>query len=342
MTANSASPITRRALFAVAASTALAGCAGGSRPSAADVQAPSASPSVVPSTARRWPAVSQARLRFGVAAASGPTGNEIQTIADAVGETPSLVSIFKDFKQAPPLQELDVTAGMGAIPVLTWEPWDWDRTVDQPEYALSKIARGDFDPYLREWGSALGAWGRPVILRFAHEMNGNWYPWGELVNGNRGGEYVAAWRHVHQVVSEATKASNVQWAWTPNENYDGGQDLSLLYPGAEFVDIVGIDGYNWGASQPWSIWRDPQRIFSQPLAALRKLAPGKPIIVGETSSVNVGGSRASWLAALVQYLGTQPDVTGFVLFDELQEVDWRVSTDPQALTSLRQALAARG
>ena len=33
--------------------------------------------------------------------------------------------------------------------------------------------------------------GVPVIVRFAHEMNGSWYPWGQQPT-----EYVAAFRRV--------------------------------------------------------------------------------------------------------------------------------------------------
>ena len=30
-------------------------------------------------------------------------------------------------------------------------------------------------------------------------MNGWWWPWSEQLNGNNPGEFVAAWRHVHDI-----------------------------------------------------------------------------------------------------------------------------------------------
>ena len=42
-------------------------------------------------------------------------------------------------------------------------------------------------------------WGHPFFLRFDWEMNGFWFPWSEGVNGNKPGEFVAAWRHVHDI-----------------------------------------------------------------------------------------------------------------------------------------------
>ena len=46
-------------------------------------------------------------------------------------------------------------------------------------------------------------WGHwPFFLRFDWEMNGFWFPWNEGVNGNKPGEFVAAWRHVHDIFTE--------------------------------------------------------------------------------------------------------------------------------------------
>ena len=42
-------------------------------------------------------------------------------------------------------------------------------------------------------------------LRPMHEMNGNWYPWAEGVNGNVAGDYVNAWRHVRAIFRDTLK-----------------------------------------------------------------------------------------------------------------------------------------
>ena len=64
------------------------------------------------------------------------------------------------------------------------------------------------------WARALAAFGGPVRLRFAQEMNGDWYPWGAGTNGNTPAEFVRAWRHVHDIFT-AAGATNVQWVWSP-------------------------------------------------------------------------------------------------------------------------------
>ena len=53
------------------------------------------------------------------------------------------------------------------------------------------------------WARQVAAYKGPVLLRFAQEMNGRWYPWSESTNGNHRGEFVRAWRHVHAIFDRA-------------------------------------------------------------------------------------------------------------------------------------------
>ncbi|MFB0837684.1 glycosyl hydrolase [Arthrobacter sp. E44] len=287
------------------------------------------------------PTISSAPLRFGVATPGGPLAStELDEVASLAGEIPSVVMSYKDFLQAPPITELDAVRSRGATPLVTWEPWAWGGGVDQPAYSLARITAGDFDAYISQWGQSLAGWGKPVMLRFAHEMNGNWYPWAEGVNGNQAGEYVAAWRHVHDVVA-ATGASNVQWVWSPNVPYWGSTDLAGLYPGAGYVDIVALDGYNWGTSQTWSSWVSPVDLLAPGISQLRSLAPGKPVLIAETASSELGGSKASWNTDLVSYLAAQPDVMGFVWFHMQKETDWRINSSDSSASAFKSALLAR-
>lgn len=288
------------------------------------------------------PAISAAPLRFGVSTPGGPqASSELDAVAALVNENPSIVMSYKDFSQAAPIADLNAVSARGATSVITWEPWLWTGNgANQPAYALNRITAGDFDTYIRQWGTALASWGKPVMLRFAHEMNGNWYPWSEAANGNRSGDYVAAWRHVHDVVA-ATGATNVQWVWSPNVPYWGSTPLSGLYPGAGYVDIASLDGYNWGTAASWSSWTPPSALFGDGLSALRSLAPGKKIIIAETASAEAGGSKADWNTALVSYLAAQSDVTGFIWFNQNKEVDWRINSTTASANALAAALAAR-
>ena len=316
-----------------------------SSPSAAgpapEVTTAPAAESTSPSPAPSSPQPGTSLLRFGVGTPGGPLASaELDEVSALAGEAPSIILSYKDFNQAPPLAELEAARSRGAVVLLTWEPWAWGAGTSQPAYSLDRITAGDFDPYLRQWGQALATWGHPVMLRFGHEMNGNWYPWSEQLNGNGAGDYVAAWRHVHDVVT-STGASNVTWVWNPNVPYWGSTPLDALYPGASYVDAVALDGYNWGTSASWSSWVSPSQLFGDGLAQLRTLAPGKQILIGETSSAEQGGSKAEWTSSLVGYLAAQGDVTALTWFHFNKETDWRINSSQAAADALRSALAAR-
>ncbi|WP_258803551.1 glycoside hydrolase family 26 protein [Pseudarthrobacter sp. NS4] len=284
---------------------------------------------------------STAALRFGVGTPGGPmAGSELDEVTALAGEAPSIILSYKDFNQAPPLKELDAVRARSALTLLTWEPWAWGGGTSQPAYALDRITAGDFDPYLRQWGQSLASWGHPVLLRFGHEMNGNWYPWSEQVNGNSSGDYVAAWRHVHDVLT-AEGASNITWVWNPNVPYWGSTPLTGLYPGSTYVDAVALDGYNWGTAASWSTWVTPSQLFGDGLSQLRTLAPGKQILIAETSSAEQGGSKAEWNTALISYLASQGDVTAVTWFHFNKETDWRINSSTTSAEALKQALAAR-
>jgi len=176
------------------------------------------------------------------------------------------------------------------------------------------------------------------MLRFAHEMNGDWYPWSESVNGNKPGDYVRAWKHVHDVLVKAG-AKNVHWVWSPNSG--GPVPLAGLYPGGSYVDSLGLDGYNWGTTQTWSSWQAPSNVLGPWLDSLRAIAPGKGITIAETASAETGGSKPDWITALIPYLSGQASVTGFVWFNINKEVDWRIDSSPASSAAFASSLAIR-
>jgi hypothetical protein len=230
-------------------------------------------------------------------------------------------------------------AGRGGAPMISWEPWVPGAGADQPDYALARIAAGDFDKYVDGWAAALAAYGGPVWLRFAHEMNGNWYPWSAAANGNAPADYVAAWRHVHGRFT-AAGATNVRWVWSPNVEFDGSAPLPGIYPGDDVVDWVGIDGYNWGTTQSWSSWQDLAGVFGPTYDAVQELTT-KPIMIAETASGEQGGDKAAWIEhALLKELPNRfPAVRAVVWFDENKETDWRFDSSDAAAAAFRRAAA---
>ncbi|MEU9739065.1 glycosyl hydrolase [Micromonospora chersina] len=243
----------------------------------------------------------------------------------------------------------------GMLPMLGWEPWDYrvdqaarkqkkltDRQIDrlrstQPRYRLSRIVDGHFDSYLRSWAEGVKSLGYPVAIRFAHEMNGDWYPWCEKANGNRPGEYVEAWRHVHDVFEEAG-ATNVIWVWSPNARWNKTTaHLSGFYPGDDYVDWVGTTGY-YGTGT-WSTYSSFDAIFGPTIAEIRTFSR-RPLVVTETGATDAGGRKAQWIRETFGALPKHRDVIGLIWFEVDKELDWRIAGSPAASAAFAQSVAA--
>lgn len=228
----------------------------------------------------------------------------------------------------------------GAIPLVTWEPWLYTQGARQSAYSLQNITNGDFDAYITKWAADSKAWGHPYFLRFAHEMNGYWYPWCEQVNANSSGQYVQTWRHVHDLFTKLG-VTNVTWVWSPNVEYAGSKSLNQLYPGDSYVDWIGLDGYNWGPLYGHQ-WQTFAEVFEPTYRAVLELAPDKPLMIAEMASTEEGGDKAAWIsdAYLTQLPTNFPKIRAVVWFNENKETDWRIESSPAAQSAFANALAS--
>lgn len=216
----------------------------------------------------------------------------------------------------------------GAVPVVTWEPFAVGHgDGDDP---VATIADGEATSLLVDWASTLADWvtaapGRRLVVRPAHEMNGSWYPWSAGA-GVDPQDYRRMWRRLHGVVTDAgVAADRVCWLWSVNA--DPADDLLAWYPGDTYVDWVGVDGYNFGDSQPWSEWRDPPSVFEPAFEHLSGL--DAPLTVPEFGCSSVRGddrrpnSKADWIADAFALFDTW-DVRLAGWFNADKETDWRV------------------
>lgn len=213
----------------------------------------------------------------------------------------------------------------GITPMITWEPWKPDGNSEQSKYSLARINAGDFDTLIKGWALAIKELNFPIYLRFAHEMNGDWYPWGNT-NGNKPGEYITAWKRV-RLLFTAAGVKNVLWVWSPNVDFP----VSPYYPGGSSVDWIAVDGYNWDTSSP-------EQVFGPTLDAIKDLWKGqysytKPIMIGETGCPEYSGKPA-WIKAFFEMIKAR-DIKAFVWFNYNKEQNWRADSSLAALTAFK-------
>jgi cellulose synthase (UDP-forming) len=254
---------------------------------------------------------------------------QVNAFEQAAQAHAGIVMWYADWSHAQPsLTQLKAIAARGSIPEISWEPWNYNGSpTHQPRYTLASIIAGRHDAYIHRWALTLRRFGRPVYLRFAQEMNGTWYPWSESVNANRPGQFATAWRHVHRIFT-VLGADNVRWVWSPaagTARLDPG-----LYPGAAYVDVVGVSVFNGGNKLRWGGWRSFARIFNPTAQALARIAPGQPIQISEVGSTRSGGSKAAWISGMFADLRTHPQVTSLIYYNLRKEADWPVTGDHAA------------
>jgi hypothetical protein len=287
---------------------------------------------------------------FGVSTPQAPYDfKDYQIFSAAAGKLPNMNEFFLGWDKEYPREQVIALWRRGALPVLSWEPRatvqpigpDSDNTVAEG-YELSSIIDGSHDEYIDRFATALRDLGLPVAIRFAHEMNGNWFPWSEERNGNAPGEYVQAWRHVHDRFT-ALGADNAIWIWSPNVITARPQiRLAPLYPGDEYVDWLGIVGYYR------RLYYDEQgnpkeptfdNTYGETLAELRSVA-SKPIVLTEVGATEIGGNKPAWIVSLFQGMAANPDVIGFIWFDHsVNGIDWRIESSRAATEAFAAGVA---
>jgi hypothetical protein len=226
---------------------------------------------------------------------------------------------------------LESTVAHGSTPFVSWEPKDNDAPNTNP-FPLGDIARGKFDPYIDTWAVGAREYGRPFLLSFAHEMNGDWYPWSVGVHGNTAEDYVAAFRHVRGRFALAG-VTNVQWVWTVNSDLASkfAEPLSA-YPGPEFVDWIGIDVYNFGGQK----WGSLASLLNGVYSRVLKLPGGKPVVLAEWASAEAGGDKAEWILDAAKTIPvTFPRIRAVIWFDQNNSpgTQWAMDTSSRALAA---------
>jgi beta-mannanase len=131
-------------------------------------------------------------------------------------------------------------------------------------YSLRKIVDGKFDKELKQWAKDLQSSGVPVLIDFAGEPNGDWFPWSGSNNG--GGKtdgygdnsladgpelYRDAYRHIIDLfkaegVNRATWVFHVSALGSSQEEWNR---MKNYYPGDDYIDWIGVSAYGpqrWG------------------------------------------------------------------------------------------------
>ncbi|MBT2504118.1 glycoside hydrolase family 26 protein [Curtobacterium sp. ISL-83] len=292
---------------------------------------------------------------YGLYTAQSPFNwSEYDQVSQEVGKATNMVGFFQGFDQDFNATAVQRSWANGRLPLMTWETVPAATGNDQPYvpgYTNADVVSGKFDAYLARYAQAVATNGMPLVIRLDHEMNGSWYNWSEgAKHQNAAGSYQAMWKHVWQVFQDNGANQYAIWDWSPsridklgNPKYQTLDYMAEYYPGAQYVDWVGMSGY----------YRDPTEqptfanTYGATLAQIRQIAPGKKIVLNEIGATETGGSvsnsqKSQWITSLFDALANpaNDDVIGFAYFSEVATTitdgvrttnDWRLNSRADSL-----------
>jgi hypothetical protein len=213
----------------------------------------------------------------------------------------------------------------------SWAPGNWSTHTAYP-WAL--VASGALDrSVIVPEADRLRAFGQRVFLTFAAE------PDGATPREGAPAQFVAAWRHVHQVFARAG-VRDVVWVWTTTGYVPHGATIAALYPGDAYVDWIGYDPYNFfnchhSSWQTFSQTVDP---FYQWLLGQR-FGRDKPLMLAEFGSAaqpGDPGQEGAWFRSIVPVLRGLPRLRALVLWNaSTPGCDLQLTADPGAASAYR-------
>lgn len=255
--------------------------------------------------------------------------SQVTAFAKAAGFTPRITSYYtSSFGQSFPTSFAQAMAAKGTQLLVQWQPRGTTNAA---------ILEGQQDAAIIAMAKAVGALDNQVIISYGQEMNGDWYPWGNMA-GSTPAQYIAAYIHIWNLFQKEG-VHNVTWMWDPNISYEGSSALKNWYPGDQYVDWVALDGYFATPETTFGA------LFTPSIAELRSFT-SKPLFIGESGVTgSVGAGQLAQLFASADLAGA----IGILYFDETQtgddeHQDWRLENNAanmKAFAALVQQYAER-
>ena len=251
----------------------------------------------------------------------------LDSLTGLLGTRPGLVLWFLQIDDPFPAATIESNAAVGIKTVISMNIESLSIDTARNDTLLREIVSGIWDSTLSVFARQAASASTQVYLRFGYEMNGNWFPWGK-----HPADFVAVWNHARRIFRQSG-ADNVVWVFSPGVLFGTmSPELDLLpyYPGDSAVDIVGLDGYNfgdfvdaWGSRHYWQSFRE---IFGPSLEAIKTF--GKPIWITEVGCPS-DPRRPDWLGGLFAFMDNNPCVEAMLWFNahKVNEPDFRLEAD---------------
>ncbi|MGI6029947.1 MAG: glycoside hydrolase family 26 protein [Eubacteriales bacterium] len=187
---------------------------------------------------------------------------------------------------------------------------------------LLDLYRGKEDA-IRRFARQAKEFEHPFLFRVCNEMNSDWTSYGGVVNMGDPDIFIACWRRMYEIFQEEG-VNNCIWIFNPNDRNappSRWNDSLAYYPGNEYVQMIGVTGYNNGTyyTQWGEEWREFDVIYDHIQALYGETFGEFPWIITEFASSSVGGDKEAWIRNMFQHIGKYPNIKIAVWFSY---ADW--------------------
>ncbi len=199
------------------------------------------------------------------------------------------------------------------------------------------ILNGKYDAYLNQYAQEIKAFGHPILFRLNNEMNGDWCNWSSFHFSKDTEIFKLVWRHIYEIFA-ANQVDNALWVWNPNDRSfpDFQWNHSLAYfPGSDYVDIIGMTGYNTGTYFPGEPWREFTAIYDNLYQDYHSWF-GYPFMITEFACNSVGGDKARWILDMRDGFDKYPMIKVAVWFNG---IDYDANRNPARIYRLDETSA---
>ena len=240
-----------------------------------------------------------------------------------IGRKFAIDHAYYQWDKAIPTAYESWTVSQGRIPFINWKmPSSW-----------SQVASGSQDAWIVTRAKAFKSFGYPVYLAVHHE------PENDPGYGSTA-DYVAAWHRIVDIFRQQG-VSNVAFVWNMMAwSFDprSGRTATDWYPGDNYIDIIGADGYNWAPAKAGSKWT----MFAPIFTSVNQFAEahGKPWMVveyGAQEDPSDPSRKADWIRDALATAKTWPRLIGMIYFDLTKDgYPWQTDSSANSMQAYKQ------
>lgn len=224
---------------------------------------------------------------------------DINALEAGMGRKEDIAHVFYGWSQTFPTWRETWNLQNGRIPLISWTGTK-----------TTEVTAGWHDNMIRTRARSLKALPGKVFLRWFWEMDDATLDW-QTVSAP---SYISAWQRIHTIFQQEG-AANVAFVWSPNAWGVQIGTAQAFYPGAQYVDWIAADGYNWAPKRPNDPWVSFTNVFSAFYAWAATM--NKPLMIPEVGAMERNRwEKSQWLLDMGTSLKVQfPLVRALVYFD---------------------------